>query len=383
MRSFISSILNPIILVGVLLLVTACNSVGSTSAGMDATVTPLPGQMTATTRPTSTPAPSPTPDVAATEDFLEGMRQLEASNFEQAVAAFRRAYQAAPYNEQVRTELARAYLKWGQALVTASEGKPEQLSEAADKFVSGLGFAPEENEVYTSLQWEQNVVQLFLQGVLDLEELVASRKNDVDLETQQKQAEAVLALFAEAYGIHPALPGLRDKYAAALLITARIVEELGDKQDTRAAAKPYWEKAEELSKQGQEIVFAADDTRKDLVVVAQRVDEKINPPPTPVPQPTARPGSDPGPGPGPGTNPPAQQLVVIPDVRGADVGQARAYLQQLGFAAAVAPLPAGQDGSLCNGWVSYTSPPKGTSAPLGSQVILFYRSWDQPNPPGC
>lgn len=388
MLSRVATILTSILLVGVILLAGACSSGGASSAELYPTVTPLPGDIVSIPQPTSTTAPVPTPDISESADFLEGMRHLEddeekGPNFDLAVAAFRRAYQDAPENELVQEKLAEAYLEWGRALINDSEGKPEQLTEAADKFVSGLRFAAEDSDVYNSLQWEQNVVQQFLQGVLDLEELSALRESDVDLEAQQQQAERTRELFAAAYADHPNLPGLRDNYATALLIAAEISEDLGNEQDSRAAALPHWEEAQRLSEQGQEIVLAEGNTKNELNRVARRVDERINPPPlpTPVPQPTAKPG--PGPGPGPGPAPGGPQLVQIPDVRGADVGQARAYLQQLGFAVAVSALPAGQDGELCNGWVSYSSPPKGSQMPAGSQVILFYRSTEQPNSPGC
>jgi beta-lactam-binding protein with PASTA domain len=69
--------------------------------------------------------------------------------------------------------------------------------------------------------------------------------------------------------------------------------------------------------------------------------------------------------------------VEIPDVRGADVGQAQAYLQGFGFAVAITELPPDQARGLCAGVVSYSSPPKGSYVPAGSFVRLFYRSYHQ------
>ncbi len=80
---------------------------------------------------------------------------------------------------------------------------------------------------------------------------------------------------------------------------------------------------------------------------------------------------------------PAVALIKLPDVHGADVGRARTFLQKRGFRVAVSPLPSDQVGSLCNGWVSYTSPLPGRSYRWGTTVRLFYRGFEMPNPPGC
>lgn len=96
---------------------------------------------------------------------------------------------------------------------------------------------------------------------------------------------------------------------------------------------------------------------------------------TPEPVPTSTPAHQPP--------TPTRSLVQIPHMPGADVGQARQHLQSLGFSVSVHELPRDQDHSLCNGWISYTSPPERTYVDYGSHVQIFYRSFNQENPPGC
>jgi hypothetical protein len=94
-------------------------------------------------------------------------------------------------------------------------------------------------------------------------------------------------------------------------------------------------------------------------------------PPCPTPTPTLVP-----------TEPPAR-LVQIPHMPGVDVKQARQYLQNLGFSVSVHERAPGLDHKLCNGWVSFTSPPERTYVEYGSHVKIFYRNVHQDNPPGC
>lgn len=388
MQSRLYNITLTLVLVSGLLSTVAC---GAPAISMDApTVTALPGQIASPERPTSTLAPTPTLDIAQLDDYIEGMRQLEQGNFELAVAALRRVHRDAPDNEAAQTALAEAYLQWSQALVANSESDPEQLSAAIDKLVSGLSIAREGSAAHQDLQNALLPLQSFLQGKLDLAKLRELRPDKAELSVQEELANRVLELLGTAFAANPDLPGLRDDYSRALLIAAWIAEARGDAQTARADRLPYWEEGRRLSQRGLEVPPPDSEISNQLAAVEQRLDRSINPPPTARPQPTSPPsvgtggssgGSSGGAPPPPPPPPPPGQ--VIPGVRGADVGQARAYLQQLGFAVAVSPLPDGQDGDLCNGWVSYTSPPGGTTAPVGSQVILFYRSWDKPNPPGC
>ncbi len=386
MRSLLSNIILTLVLVSGLLSTAAC---GSPDISMDApTVTALPGQIASPERPTSTLAPIPTPDIAQLDDYIEGMRQLEQGNFELAVAALRRVHRDAPDNEAAQTVLAEAYLQWGKALVASSEGDPEQLSTATDRLVSGLSIAREGSAARQALQDTLLPLQRFLQGKLDLAELRQLRADKADLAVQEDLANRVLELLGTAFAADPDLPGLRDDYSRALLIAAWIAEAQGDAQAERADRLPYWEEGRRLSQRGQEVPPPDSEITSQLAAVDQRLDRSINPPPTARPQPTSPPAVGTGGSSGGGSQsapapPPPPPGQVIPGVRGSDVGRAQAYLQQLGFTVAVSPLPDGQDVDLCNGWVSYTSPPGGTTAPVGSQVIVFYRSWDKPNPPGC
>jgi hypothetical protein len=355
-------------------LASGCSSANTASGEeSDATVTPIAGRATSTPPPpTSTRAPLPTPDATLSEDFLEGQQQLADENFERAVAAFRRALRSTPNNEQVRTELAETYLAWGRDIVSHSEAKPERLSDAVDKFVSGSRIAVEGSETHESLQWEQGATQLYLQALLDFQGLEGLGAEGASLTAQQEHAGNALSMFADAYEQNPHLPGLRLSYADALIITAGIYEDLGDEQESREAALPHWEGAQSLCKQSQEVAG----TENPASECVERVANKITPPPTPTPAPPPTDSGSTSHDSNSGQQP-QTQYVQIPDVRGADVGQAQAYLQGLGFAVAITELPADQARGLCAGVVSYSSPPKGRYVPAGSFVRLFYRSYNQ------
>lgn len=97
------------------------------------------------------------------------------------------------------------------------------------------------------------------------------------------------------------------------------------------------------------------------------------PTPTPVP-PTQVPTSQ---------SQPQTRLVQIPHMPGVDVEQARRHLQSLGFSVSVHERAPGLDHDLCNGWVSFTSPPERSYVAYGSHVKIFYRNVHQENLSWC
>lgn len=378
MKSLVTTILSLMILAGSVLLIAACN--GETIP--DATVTPLPTiTITIEAEPTSTFAPTPTPDE---EDIMdnEDVRKFEAllkdEKFEQAVFEIEKLRNIYPDNQAVNALLAKAYHEWGKYLIEKSEGEPEDVSEALYKFSKGLSYAPTDTSTYTiyeSLEWEERNASGYLQGSIDLENLLTRREEGVSLSEQAELADSMLEQFETSWGDHPGFPGLYHAYIKGLNVAALVYIDLGDAQETREEKKSSWEKAKELCQKGKEVAGEDSGTVQSFASCVTRVEKKINPPPTPTP----REGTEPTNG---GNSLSPSNKVQIPDVRGSDVGQAQGYLQGLGFNVVVTALSGDVD-ELCNGMVSYSSPQGGSWVSPGTQVRLFYRDHNLPNRPGC
>jgi tetratricopeptide (TPR) repeat protein len=387
MKSLAPFVLAIVVLTGTVLLVAACSE--QDTAALDATVTPLPGTATSEPEvPTSTLAPTPTlgeQDIADEPDIREGRALLEEKQFERAIVAFERFRASHRDNQAVKIYLAEAYYQWGVELVRTSGGDLNEVSDALDRFSEGLSDAPPDSKIYQSLEWEQQSARGYLQGSLELEELRRLRRDGEEPPQEQKgRAISMLQHFEGSWKEHPNFPGLQRAYLEGILETVAVYEDLADAQESRKAKDPFWEEARKLCAQGQEIAAEGSEKAKQFGACMVRVGKKME-------LPTATPSTTGGGGTGtqggasgrpPPTSPPPAN-VQIPDVHGADVGQAKGYLESLGFSVAVSPLSPGEATSLCNGWVSYSSPSKGTYAPRGSLVRLFYRDHNQPNPPGC
>jgi hypothetical protein len=362
-------------LLGLLLLAAACSGADAGAIDIDPTVTPRTVATTAVVLPpTSTPVNTPTPDIKTNPDYEEGQRALEAEEFDEAVRIFQRLYQQNPNNEAIQIALATALRMRGVDAVNNSDAEPEKLDEANGDFVSGLRVAPEDSEIYVALNWEKEGVELYLQAIRDGQALEEMQAENADLATQMAQVEKIITSLAEAKAEeYDHLPGLISRYAETLKLASDLQRSMADLQEARAEKLPYWEQARQYCEQAGTVV-GSEDPYKECV---NELSVLITPPtPTPVP-PTPVPQQQQQPQPQP------QQYVQIPDVRGSDVGRARGYLQNLGFGVAVSALGGDQTGHLCNGQVSYSSPPHGRWVSRGTTVRLFYRDYNLENPWGC
>jgi hypothetical protein len=371
-------------LLGLLLLAAACSGADAGAIDIDPTVTPRTVATTAVVLPpTSTAINTPTPDIKTNPDYEEGQRALEAKEFDEAVRIFQRLYQQHPTDEVAQTALATALRARGVDAVNNSNAEPEKLNEANGDFVSGLRVAPEGSDIHDALNWEKEGVELYLQVIRDRQALEEMQAENADLATQMAQVEEIIALFAEAKAEYAHLPGLITSYADTLKLASDLQRDMADLQEARDEKLPYWEQARQYCEQAINVVGSESDAAKPYNGCVDELSALITPPtptPTPLAVPTTPPDRGGGGGGGGGGG---QQLIQIPDVRGSDVGQARGYLQSLGFGVAVSALGGDQTGHLCNGQVSYVHPVHGSWATRGTTVRLFYRDYNLENPPGC
>jgi hypothetical protein len=367
-------------LLGLLLLAAACSGADAGAIDIDPTVTPRTVATTAVVLPpTSTPVNTPTPDIKTDPDYVAGQRALEAEELDEAVRVFQRLYQQYPTNEVVQTALATALRVRGVDAVNNSNAEPEKLDEANGDFVSGLRVAPEGSDIHVALNWEKDGVELYLQAIRDRQVLQEMQAENADLATQMAQVEKIITSLAEAKAEeYDHLPGLISRYAETLKLASDLQRSMADLQEARAEKLPYWEQAQQYCEQAGNVVGSESDAAKPYNGCVDELSALITlPTPTPV-SPTPVPQTQPQ-----QPQPQQPQYVQIPDVHGADVGQARGYLQNLGFGVAVSALGGDQTGSLCNGQVSYSSPPHGRWVPRGTTVRLFYRDYNLENPWGC
>lgn len=374
-RLFILPLRVSILFVAICIIIASCSTASNgenEQVARVATVTPLPGEATATAAPpTSTIAPSPSPDpLTSSPDMLEGRRMLDAGEFDQAIAAYQRALAEHRGNETIRDSLGQAYLAWGQAMLSSAEGKTELVNNARSKFTDGLVIAPETSSIHQALQIEQQKAQGYVEGSLAMEELLVLDEQDADLQERLVLAEQALKDFATTFELQPDYQLIAWRYGRTYLLLAKVEETLGDM--SAEEGKAMLERARTHCQAAADLLDAGND--EELTERATRCVNRIAGilEPTPTRTRVTTP---------PSTNNP--QLVIVPDVRGSDVGLARSWLEGQGFQIAVTPLPSEQVGDLCNGWVSYTEPGKGSMVRPGSMIRLYYRGFDTPNPPGC
>jgi tetratricopeptide (TPR) repeat protein len=280
------------VLLGLLLLATACSSAGAGSSEADPTITPRPDETTSTPLPaTSTAMPSRTSAIQDTRDFRLGQQALENEEYEEAVSIFQRIYQNNPDNETAQIALADALRHLGVHTVNTSNAEPQNLDEAISHFGSGLRVAPEDSEVSRSLEWEQTGVQLYLQGIRDRQELDRMQAEDADILAQIEQMEEVLGSFAEAANEYQHLPGLIPGYAEVLGLAAELHLRMADDQEGREKRMPHWEQAQQYCKTARDLFEADSEAAQPYAGCVTEVGLKITPPtptpvpPTPVPQP--------------------------------------------------------------------------------------------------
>jgi hypothetical protein len=262
-------------------------------------------------------------------------------------------------DETTRLLLAQVLFDWGKHEVDHSGGNPSQISQASTRFIYGLDYTPEGSEIQSDTLKQKNMAQHYVQGMFELRKIQSVKDDTEALAGQEDLTKTMLEHFAFVWENDPEYPGLYENYAQALLLTANVYEALGDRQEDLGEQKRFWEIGFDIC--ADDRFDPESEEGKLLMACKDDLDLKIHPPtPTPTPLPTTPPD------------------VVIPDLRGLDINVAEAQLQSLGLQHVNTE---DNDGSgVCAGQVTYSSPPAGTSVSPGSEVRLFYRSF---NRPGC
>lgn len=239
---------------------------------------------------------------------------------------------------------AQAYLNWGRSIVQGSTAHSD-IESARERFINGLALAPASQE----LRAELANTDVYLAIAQKIEQLrLANAEEDTErantLATELMPQLSEIRQRAKDFGSFAALA-----YDGFLACGSAFIAN-----NQRDQARSAFEQAVGIP--GMDTEFA----RAEL--------EKLREP-TPTPTRVA-------------PTPPPRQLVVVPDVRGADPGAAKSFLEAQGFQVALTQItdPAQLIG-LCKQMVSYTAPQGGSRVDKGSLVRIFYRGFDNYSSP--
>ena len=291
-------------------------------------------------------------------DVLAATQQLAQKNYADAVRALMRASTSYPDLAVLQDRLAEAQLVWGTALIARATDPSSGRSQALDRFSSGLAVV-QSADLRTQLQTELEVTTSLIWIITTTQQLNTALVTSTVSSTLHAAATAITAEVERLLAAHPDEPGIALLASAALIANGRVLL-----LDADPAAK---QQAERLCTRAIEL---GGENK-----MAHKCITDAQPPTEPTPtQPPTRPTRP----------PPPQNLKIIPDIRGADVGRARDFLRNVvGFTGTIGVIEVTdypQITGVCRQGVLYTSPPKGKSVPANTQIIIFYRG--STNAPG-
>ncbi|HEU5089861.1 MAG TPA: PASTA domain-containing protein, partial [Roseiflexaceae bacterium] len=297
------------------------------------TATALPSATHApTARPAAYPTPAATPvraaDTQLRADYQAGVAAYDRQAWPEAAGFFKRVYALDPQYQDVTPLLAELHYHWAAQTLTSTDRVEESLAILRQTFV----YSP----THTTARQLKQRLELYRDGRMQI---------------ARAEWQAAIATLTQLRALQPDFLDVSQRLYDAYLGSAQQLRDAGDATATHEQCTRAFE-------------LPVADTSASQSCLAE-----LEQPATVAPAPP--------------TQPPVV-LVTVPDVRGADVGKARDFLRARGFRVAVTELARPADvGALCNGMVSYSSPPKGKRIPAGSLVRLYYRGYSRPNPAQC
>jgi hypothetical protein len=281
-------------------------------------------------------------------DVIEANAQLRQNKYEAGVRLLTRSAAAYPEYSAISDMLAQAQMNWGKAMIASAENLLVGHAQAIDHFSSGLAVV-NSDDLHALIQADLAISTSYLWISTTTQELNQALDNGEASSELLEQSRTMVDEVERLTRERPDDVGIAALSGEALTASGRVLL-LRDDLDSAQQAAQLCTRAIEIA--GENTVA------RTCINKAEKRNE-----PTPMPRPT-------------NANPTVQKL-MIPDIRGADVGRARDYLRNnVGFTGAILVsevTDTSQIGGVCRQGVLYTSPGKGTRVSANTQIVIFYR----------